>query len=82
MPIYEYQCLGCGKHFEILQKMNEPQPSVCPACGGRVEKVLTTPGGILIKGSSSRTSHQGGESTECCSHGSPCENPKRCCEND
>jgi putative FmdB family regulatory protein len=33
MPIYEYQCRGCGKRFETLvQGRSKP---ACPDCGGR-----------------------------------------------
>ncbi|MES0362374.1 MAG: zinc ribbon domain-containing protein [Desulfobacteria bacterium] len=34
MPIYEYECVGCGEIFEVILDMGEPSPS-CPDCGGR-----------------------------------------------
>lgn len=33
MPIYEYQCLGCGHSFEYLLRSTSPAAS-CPACSG------------------------------------------------
>jgi len=33
MPIYEYHCNFCQHMEEILQKVNEPPPPVCPTCG-------------------------------------------------
>lgn len=32
MPIYEFECNGCGKRFERLQKLSDPDPSQCPSC--------------------------------------------------
>src|SRR5271165_3400161 len=33
MPIYEYTCSNCQKLSDVLQKLNEPAPERCPACG-------------------------------------------------
>ena len=33
MPIYEYTCSNCEKLSDVLQKLNEPAPERCPACG-------------------------------------------------
>jgi putative FmdB family regulatory protein len=44
MPIYEFECTECGDHFERLQKLSDPDPSVCPKCGApRVKRRLTAP---------------------------------------
>ena len=32
MPIYEYECSGCGHEFEILQGFRENPLTSCPAC--------------------------------------------------
>jgi len=44
MPIYEYQCRGCGQTFEKLQKMDEGQSSIkCPHCGEKkAERVFSS----------------------------------------
>lgn len=43
MPVYEYACKTCGKHFEITCHIDErEQLARCPKCGSReVEPVLT-----------------------------------------
>lgn len=38
MPIYEYACQNCARHFEIMQKMSDEPLKVCEACGGALEK--------------------------------------------
>lgn len=38
MPIYEYACQNCARHFEIMQKMSDEPLKVCEACGGTLEK--------------------------------------------
>ena len=38
MPIYEYTCLKCKAHVEILQKMTDKPLVKCKKCGGRLEK--------------------------------------------
>jgi putative FmdB family regulatory protein len=32
MPIYEYRCTKCGNELEVMQKISEPAPAVCPKC--------------------------------------------------
>ncbi|MBP7865517.1 MAG: zinc ribbon domain-containing protein [Acidobacteria bacterium] len=49
MPIYEYRCNVCG-NFEQIQKMSDDPLSVCPGCGGRVERLLSAPA-FQFKGS-------------------------------
>lgn len=43
MPLYEYQCLTCGKKTELLQAMSDPPLAVCPECGGEVKKLISSP---------------------------------------
>ena len=50
MPTYEYACVDCGKHIEVVQSMSDPPLTVCAACGGRLRKVFA-PIGIVFKGS-------------------------------
>jgi putative FmdB family regulatory protein len=38
MPIYEYQCQNCGRHFEKRQSVTEEPLTECEKCGGRLEK--------------------------------------------
>jgi putative FmdB family regulatory protein len=41
MPIYEYQCSGCGKHFEIFQKMTDKPLTECRECKGKLSKLIS-----------------------------------------
>lgn len=50
MPIYEYKCLGCDRHFEKMQKVSDPPPETCETCGGKVEKQISRTG-FQFKGS-------------------------------
>lgn len=51
MPLYEYECEGCNKRFERIQKFSDPHVDVCPNCGkGPVRKLLSSPA-IQFKGS-------------------------------
>lgn len=33
MPIYEYVCEACARVSEHMQKVSDPPPATCPACG-------------------------------------------------
>jgi putative FmdB family regulatory protein len=34
MPLYEYRCLACEKHFDVLRAMSAAdKPIACPNCG-------------------------------------------------
>ncbi|HEU4890912.1 MAG TPA: FmdB family zinc ribbon protein [Vicinamibacterales bacterium] len=50
MPLYEYQCDACNHRFERIQKFSDPPVEVCPACGGSVRKLISSPA-IQFKGS-------------------------------
>lgn len=44
MPIYEFECAACGNRFDRLQKLSDPDPTVCPNCGAeRVSRRVTAP---------------------------------------
>lgn len=44
MPIYGFQCGSCGHQFDRLQKLSDPDPTDCPACGQpQVRRQLTAP---------------------------------------
>ena len=63
MPIYEYACVECGQHIEVVQSMSDRPLAVCAACGGRLRKVFS-PIGIVFKGSGFyRTDSRGKSST-------------------
>jgi putative FmdB family regulatory protein len=49
LPLYEYQCANDGR-FEQMRKFSDPPLTVCPKCGGPIEKLLSAPA-IQFKGS-------------------------------
>lgn len=50
MPLYEYQCQQCKAHFEKIQKFSDPPLRKCENCGGKLERLLSSPA-IQFKGS-------------------------------
>ena len=51
MPHYDYRCLGCGREFEVFQRMTDPPLSECEQCGGKLEKLMSAGSGLIFKGS-------------------------------
>jgi putative FmdB family regulatory protein len=51
MPIYAYRCEACGFAKDVLQKMSDPQLTVCPECGKESFKKQLTAAGFQLKGS-------------------------------
>src|SRR5271155_4819419 len=49
MPLYEYKCTACQKLVEKIQKFSDPEITVCPHCGGALERVVSAPA-IAFKG--------------------------------
>ncbi len=43
MPLYEYECQQCRKHTEKIQKFSDPEITICPKCGGELQRVITAP---------------------------------------
>ena len=69
MPLYEYECEKCGKHFEKIEKMGGPHLKKCPSCNGRVQRLMSAPA-IQFKGSGwyvtdyARSSNRGAEKSD------------------
>jgi len=44
MPLYEYQCLGCGKIFELLRRISDADSDLqCPNCHSqKIERQFST----------------------------------------
>lgn len=41
MPIYEYECAGCGEVSEIVHGINEKPKTKCPTCGGKLKRLMS-----------------------------------------
>ncbi len=50
MPVYQYACRECGEQLEVRQSFTDDPLTECPACSGRLRKVLTAVG-VVFKGS-------------------------------
>ncbi len=50
MPLYEYQCRGCGQTSEVMQRVSEPPLTTCDDCGGELKKLISAPA-FQFKGS-------------------------------
>ena len=50
MPLYEYKCQSCGDVFEIIQRFSDTPLTVHEACGGQVERLIST-SALQFKGS-------------------------------
>jgi len=84
MPTYEYECENTGRHFEVLQGMNDAPLKSCPECGGPAHRVIVGGAGIIFKGAGfyatdSRTGGSGapacGRDRPCCGRDTPCQRP-------
>lgn len=51
MPTYEYECRKCRKRHEAFQPITAKPLTSCPACGGRLERLLGSGSGFIFKGS-------------------------------
>ncbi|MBN1620605.1 zinc ribbon domain-containing protein [candidate division WOR-3 bacterium] len=51
MPLYEYECVKCGKSFELLRDFNSSSEIQCPFCGAAAKKIISSGIGFIFKGS-------------------------------
>ncbi len=42
MPIYEYECLACGKTSEAMRRFSDAPLDTCPECGGHLKKLISS----------------------------------------
>ena len=50
MPIYEYECRGCGERHEFIQKFSDSPKRKCPSCGKLRLKKLISAAAFHLKG--------------------------------
>lgn len=50
MPLYDYECVNCGKVTEVRHGFNDTYAQPCAACGGPLKRVIN-PAPIIFKGS-------------------------------
>jgi putative FmdB family regulatory protein len=49
VPLYEYECEKCHRRTEKIENMNGPHLKKCPHCGGKMERLISSPA-IQFKG--------------------------------
>ena len=50
MPTYEYKCNSCDIEFERFQRISDDPITECLECGGEVQRLISTGGGLVFKG--------------------------------
>jgi putative FmdB family regulatory protein len=50
VPTYAYRCADCGHTFDVHQAFTDDSLTVCPECGGRLNKQYGSVG-VTFKGS-------------------------------
>ena len=50
MPIYEYECQGCGDRHEFIQKFSDGLKRKCPSCGKPRLRKLISAAAFHLKG--------------------------------
>jgi putative FmdB family regulatory protein len=49
VPLYEYECLDCGRRQEVIVRSDADVPSHCSECGSsRMDRVISAPGGYSM----------------------------------
>jgi putative FmdB family regulatory protein len=51
MPVYDYDCLECGRRVEVIHGVHGVGPTHCPNCGGGPLKKAITAAAVHYKGS-------------------------------
>ncbi|OQY53168.1 MAG: FmdB family transcriptional regulator [Desulfobacteraceae bacterium 4572_89] len=62
MPVYEYECVDCGRIEEAFQKISESPLEVCPQCKGHLKKLISH-STFHLKGSGWYVTDYGGKKT-------------------
>lgn len=70
MPLYEYDCLDCGVHFDQLRPMAKADANTqCPECGG---SGTTRSLSVIAAPKIGKDSHEVGMSSAGCACGGAC----------
>jgi putative FmdB family regulatory protein len=71
MPVYEYECGGCDKIFEVQQRIADAPLMVCPDCGGEVRKLISMSSFQLKGGGWFTDGYSGAASGKCAQASAP-----------
>lgn len=56
MPIYDFECSGCGPFVVMRRIADRDAPCHCPDCGNEGTRVITAPS-LALMGNASRVAH-------------------------
>lgn len=75
MPTYEYECQKCGYRFDKFQNITADPLKRCPACRGKVQRIIHGGAALLFKGSGfyCTDKHDGPSSTKTATETKSCE---------
>jgi putative FmdB family regulatory protein len=51
MPTYRYECAKCTKVHEVFHAISDPPLERCPDCRGRLVRLISGGGGVILRGS-------------------------------
>ena len=72
MPTYEYKCQSCGHTFEKFQSIKEKPLEKCPECNGKVQRLIGSGAGFILKGSGFYANDNRKTNTPTCGRDRPC----------
>jgi len=72
MPTYEYKCEDCGHTFERFQTITAKPLGRCPECAGKVRRLISGGGGVILKGSDSSATDYARGNSPACGRDQPC----------
>lgn len=71
MPIYEYECKGCGHRLEAIQKFSDSPLVECPKCAAHeLRKLISAPAFRLKGGGWYETDFKSGDKRNLAGEGS------------
>lgn len=59
MPLYEYECSGCDRRTEVIQRFADDPLTECSECGGELKRLISAPA-VQFKGTGWYVTDYGG----------------------
>jgi len=70
VPVYEYECAGCKRRFELRRAMTEEDTGIlCPKCGAGNPRRIFSVFGMASSGSAAQSSAAEQATCESCTAG-------------
>ena len=49
MPTYDYLCSTCNKHTQLIRKITDISPAMCPTCAAQMQVVILSAPSVNLK---------------------------------